>query len=127
VDVLFVVPPAPNVYAKEAVNTPEYSSPPLGICYIVAALGVFFRDMNDVVVSTTGCLNLCEHGPVMVVYPENHWYGSVNEEATETADFWMADTNWSVLGKIVMTNSTADYLDSPVPSPRRFYRARLLQ
>jgi (2Fe-2S) ferredoxin len=38
------------------------------------------RDMNDVVVSTTGCLNLCEKGPIMVVYPENHWYGEVNEE-----------------------------------------------
>lgn len=38
------------------------------------------RDMNDVVVSTTGCLNLCEKGPIMVVYPENYWYGEVNEE-----------------------------------------------
>lgn len=38
------------------------------------------RDMNDVVVSTTGCLNLCEKGPVMVVYPGNYWYGEVNEE-----------------------------------------------
>lgn len=38
------------------------------------------RDMSDVVVSTTGCLNLCEKGPIMVVYPENHWYGEVNEE-----------------------------------------------
>jgi (2Fe-2S) ferredoxin len=38
------------------------------------------RDMNDVVVSTTGCLNLCEKGPIMVVYPENYWYGEVNEQ-----------------------------------------------
>ena len=38
VDVLFVVPPAPNVYAKEAVRTPEYSSPPLGICYLAAVV-----------------------------------------------------------------------------------------
>ncbi len=38
------------------------------------------RDMDDVMVSSTGCLNLCEHGPIMVVYPENHWYGEVNEE-----------------------------------------------
>lgn len=38
VDVLLVVPPAPNVYAKEAVCTPEYSSPPLGICSIAAVL-----------------------------------------------------------------------------------------
>jgi (2Fe-2S) ferredoxin len=38
------------------------------------------RDMNEVLVSSTGCLNRCEHGPVMIVYPEGHWYGSVNEE-----------------------------------------------
>jgi (2Fe-2S) ferredoxin len=38
------------------------------------------RDMQDVMVSSTGCLKLCEHGPVMIVYPENHWYGEVNEE-----------------------------------------------
>jgi len=37
------------------------------------------RDMTDVVVSTTGCLNLCERGPVMMVYPEAHWYGEVSE------------------------------------------------
>ena len=38
------------------------------------------RDMEDVRLSTTGCLNLCEQGPVLVVYPGGHWYGSVNEE-----------------------------------------------
>ena len=36
--------------------------------------------MQYVMVSSTGCLKLCEHGPVLVVYPENHWYGEVNEE-----------------------------------------------
>ncbi len=38
------------------------------------------RDMSDVQVSTTGCLNLCEKGPVMIIYPENHWYGEITEE-----------------------------------------------
>lgn len=38
------------------------------------------RDMLDVMVSSTGCLSRCEKGPVMVVYPEGHWYGEVNEE-----------------------------------------------
>jgi len=37
------------------------------------------RDMNDVVVSMTGCLNLCERGPMMIVYPEAQWYGEVDE------------------------------------------------
>ena len=38
------------------------------------------RDMDDVMVSSTGCLNLCEHGPVMIVYPEGYWYGEVDED-----------------------------------------------
>jgi (2Fe-2S) ferredoxin len=38
------------------------------------------RNMEDVLVSSTGCMNLCEHGPLLVVYPEAHWYGEVNEE-----------------------------------------------
>jgi len=38
------------------------------------------RDMNDIMVSSTGCLSRCENGPIMIVYPEGHWYGSVNEE-----------------------------------------------
>ena len=40
--------------------------------------------MDDVIISTTGCLKACEHGPVMAVYPENHWYGNVkNEQAID--------------------------------------------
>ena len=34
----------------------------------------------DAMVSSTGCMKLCEKGPVMVVYPAGHWYGEVNEE-----------------------------------------------
>ena len=37
-DVLLVVPPSPSVYDKDAIKTPEYSSPPLGLCYIAAVL-----------------------------------------------------------------------------------------
>jgi (2Fe-2S) ferredoxin len=42
------------------------------------------REMDDVMVSSTGCLNLCEHGPVMIVYPEGYWYGEVNEEKIDS-------------------------------------------
>lgn len=38
VDVLFVVPPFPSPYSLKAIKTPEYSAPPLGICYIAAVL-----------------------------------------------------------------------------------------
>lgn len=34
----------------------------------------------DVAVSTTACLNLCAQGPVMVVQPNNYWYGGVDSE-----------------------------------------------
>lgn len=37
------------------------------------------RGMDDVMVSSTGCMNRCEKGPLMVVYPEGSWYGEVNE------------------------------------------------
>ena len=36
--------------------------------------------MTDVAVSATGCLNICEKGPVVVVYPENFWYGEIDGE-----------------------------------------------
>jgi (2Fe-2S) ferredoxin len=42
------------------------------------------RGLDDVLVSSTGCLNLCERGPLLVVYPEAHWYGEVNEEKIDT-------------------------------------------
>ncbi|HCL56207.1 MAG TPA: ferredoxin [Spirochaetia bacterium] len=41
------------------------------------------RGMNDVMVSTTGCLKVCEKGPIMVVYPEGVWYGNVDEGAVD--------------------------------------------
>jgi (2Fe-2S) ferredoxin len=35
-------------------------------------------------VSSTGCLKLCEEGPVLVVYPEGYWYrGVTSEEAID--------------------------------------------
>ncbi len=37
------------------------------------------RGMN-VVVSTTACLNVCSQGPVMVVHPNNFWYGGVTTD-----------------------------------------------
>ncbi len=38
------------------------------------------RGLSDVIVSSTGCLNICDEGPVMVIYPENHWYKGVETE-----------------------------------------------
>lgn len=38
------------------------------------------RGIDTIAVSMTGCLKVCDKGPVMVVYPEGHWYGEVNEQ-----------------------------------------------
>ena len=37
----------------------------------------------DVAVSSTGCLNVCTQGPVMVIHPYNFWYGFVDEDAVD--------------------------------------------
>jgi (2Fe-2S) ferredoxin len=37
----------------------------------------------DVTVSSTGCLNVCPQGPVMVIHPHNYWYGAVSEDAVD--------------------------------------------
>ncbi|MBF0567496.1 MAG: cobalamin-dependent protein [Nitrospirae bacterium] len=38
VDVLLVMPPFPSVYASKSIKTPEYSAPPLGLCYLASVL-----------------------------------------------------------------------------------------
>ena len=34
----------------------------------------------DATVSSTACLNVCSQGPVMVIQPNNFWYGAINTE-----------------------------------------------
>jgi (2Fe-2S) ferredoxin len=34
----------------------------------------------DALITSTGCLKICEKGPVLVVYPQAWWYGDVDEE-----------------------------------------------
>jgi (2Fe-2S) ferredoxin len=38
------------------------------------------RGLNDVSVSLTSCLKACDRGPVMVIHPDNLWYGGVESE-----------------------------------------------
>ena len=38
------------------------------------------RGLTDIIVSSSGCLKGCDYGPVMIVYPENYWYGNVETE-----------------------------------------------
>lgn len=42
------------------------------------------RDLGgEVFVTNTGCLGICEKGPIVIVYPDNVWYGSVGAEDVE--------------------------------------------
>ncbi len=34
----------------------------------------------DAVVTSTGCLKACDHGPVMVIHPQNQWYARITAE-----------------------------------------------
>lgn len=38
------------------------------------------EDITDVMVSNTGCFGICEKGPIVTVYPDNVWYGSVSTD-----------------------------------------------
>ena len=39
-------------------------------------------DMRErVMISEVDCLDQCEHGPVIVVYPDGVWYGEVDKES----------------------------------------------
>ena len=35
----------------------------------------------DIQVTATGCLKQCEQGPILVVQPDNRWYGGVSSTA----------------------------------------------
>ncbi|MBU3185128.1 2Fe-2S ferredoxin [Clostridium estertheticum] len=39
------------------------------------------NDISDkVMVTNTGCLGLCNEGPIVIVYPEGTWYGKVTPD-----------------------------------------------
>lgn len=61
---------------------------PQGVCYKKESLQLMQyleeqladRGMTDSMISTTGCLSICERGPIIVVYPEGYWYGRIESE-----------------------------------------------
>ena len=48
-------------------------------------------------INKSGCLDQCEHGPTVVVYPDAVWYGNVRpEDAAEIVQStWWAGDRWS--------------------------------
>jgi len=61
---------------------------PQGFCHKKGAinlLGYLENEINDrgldgIQVTSSGCLKACDRGPVMVIQPENIWYGKVESE-----------------------------------------------
>ena len=41
------------------------------------------RGLEGVMVTNTGCFKLCDNGPILAVYPQGWFYGSVNEEIVD--------------------------------------------
>jgi (2Fe-2S) ferredoxin len=41
------------------------------------------RGLDGVMVSSTGCLKVCDEGPIVIVYPQNIWYKKVDIRAAE--------------------------------------------
>ncbi|MHB8171117.1 MAG: 2Fe-2S ferredoxin [Thermincolia bacterium] len=63
-----------------------------GFCHSKAAIEIVEnlmeeiedRDLGgEVFVTNTGCFGICEKGPIVVVYPDNVWYGSVTPDDVE--------------------------------------------
>ena len=65
---------------------------PKGFCQSNEGLMImqkFIEEIDDrelggeVFLSNTGCFGICEKGPIVVVYPDNVWYGSVSADDVE--------------------------------------------
>jgi (2Fe-2S) ferredoxin len=48
------------------------------MCRLGMALGI-----RRIRINHAGCMNVCEHGPVMVIYPDAVWYRYNNEADIE--------------------------------------------
>ncbi len=48
------------------------------LCDYMCRVGMA-RGLRGVRINHAGCMNVCEHGPVMVVYPTGIWYRYQNE------------------------------------------------
>jgi (2Fe-2S) ferredoxin len=58
-----------------------------GVCHRKGAVSLLAYLENeimdrglDVRVSSVGCLKQCTQGPIMITYPDGHWYGKVDSE-----------------------------------------------
>ena len=63
-----------------------------GVCHTKGGVDIMMsfmeeieeRDLGgEVFISNTGCLGFCDKGPVVIIYPDNVWYGSVTVDDVE--------------------------------------------
>lgn len=63
-----------------------------GVCHTKGGVDIMMGFMEEieerelggeVFISNTGCLGFCDKGPVVIVYPDNVWYGGVTVDDVE--------------------------------------------
>ena len=60
-----------------------------GFCHARDGIGVMIKFIEEieereiggeVFINNTGCFGICEKGPIVVIYPDNVWYGPVTPD-----------------------------------------------
>ncbi len=71
-------------------NSFRMTGEPQGVCNKKGAPGLLqyleeeISDRGlDAMVSSTGCLKICDRGPAIVIYPQGWWYGELDEEGLD--------------------------------------------
>jgi (2Fe-2S) ferredoxin len=71
-------------------NSFRLQGDPQGVCNrknSVSLLQYLNEEINsrgiDAMVSPTGCLKACDRGPILIVQPDNVWFGHVTEESID--------------------------------------------
>ncbi|HEX2954543.1 MAG TPA: (2Fe-2S) ferredoxin domain-containing protein [Bacillota bacterium] len=62
-------------------------------------IGIDDRGFDDVIITNTGCMKLCDEGPIMLIYPEGYWYGNIDEDRID-----------EILDALVEGKAVEDYL-----------------
>lgn len=64
---------------------------PQGVCHKKGATNLMQYLENEIMdrgidgmVTSTGCLKVCDRGPAMVVYPGGQWFGELDEERIDS-------------------------------------------
>ena len=60
---------------------------PKGVCHKKGSVPLLPYIENEILdrgldaqITSTGCMKVCDHGPVMVIQPQGLWYGKVESE-----------------------------------------------